>query len=291
MTQYNDTFTVSPMNQRIELEPGEVYQGHIKVGNPATAKSELKYQINVTPLGFAGEDYDADLVTESNYTQITNWITIDEPTGTLKPNEFKEITFSINVPKDVPAGGQYASLLVSRDDGTGENDNAVEIGSVLEMASLLYARVNGKTRKEGEVVRNDIPSFATGGPINTTIVVKNNGNVDSVMTPVVMAKNFFTGEVIIDGSDKSTYESEIVMPETTRAISKELNNMPALGVVRVEQTVYYDGKPISSESKDLIICPIWFMILVATALIVIIEIIILLVKKHKAKKHKAKKEE
>ena len=286
MTQYDDTFTVSPMSQRIELEPGAVYQGHIKVGNPATAKSELKYQINVTPLGFAGEDYDADLVTESNYTQITKWITVDEPTGTLKPNEFKEITFSINVPEDVPAGGQYASLLVSRDDETGASDNAVEIGNMLEMASLLYARVNGETRSEGEVLRNDIPGFVNGGPINTTIIVKNNGNIDSTMTPVVTVKNILTGEVIIDGADKNTYQSEIIMPETTRAISKELNNMPALGVVHVEQTIYYDGKPISQESKDLIICPIWFMILVATALIVIIEIIILLIKKHKAKKKK-----
>ena len=118
MAQYDNTFTVSPMSQRIELEPGEVYQGRIKVGNPAIAKNELKYQVSITPLGFSGKDYDADLVTESNHTKITKWITIDEPTGTLKPNENKEITFNINVPEDVPAGGQYVALIVSRDDET-----------------------------------------------------------------------------------------------------------------------------------------------------------------------------
>ena len=156
------------------------------------------------------------------------------------------------------------------------------------MASLIYAKVNGETRSEGEVIQNDIPGFVTGNPINTSIEVKNNGNIDSTITPVITATNFFTGEVIIDGSDKNTYESEIILPETTRYVAKELKNMPALGIVHVEQKIFYDGKPISTESKDLFICPVWFMILVATALIVITEVISLLIKKHKAsKKQKA----
>ena len=54
------------------------------------------------------EKYNADVVTKTNYTQMADWITIHEPTGTLMPNEAKELSFTIEVPENAPGGGQYA---------------------------------------------------------------------------------------------------------------------------------------------------------------------------------------
>ena len=68
-------------------------------------------------------------------------------------------------------------------------------------------------------------------------------------------------------------------------MEREISNLPALGVVKVSQSIYYNGE-LSKEEKEIIICPIWFMALVALTLAAIITTIVLIVKKHK--KNKAK---
>ena len=91
----NSEFLVTPMSQRVSLEPGQVYEGMIKIICPASATVDFNYKVGVSPYGVVGEDYSADLMSESNWTQIANWIKIEEPTGSIKPNETKEIGFTV----------------------------------------------------------------------------------------------------------------------------------------------------------------------------------------------------
>ena len=99
----NNYFTVTPMSQRVSLIPGEVYNGSITIINPVISESDFNYKATVTPYSVVGEDYTADLATKSNYNMMTDWVKIEEPTGTLKPNNSKEIKFSIKVPENAPA--------------------------------------------------------------------------------------------------------------------------------------------------------------------------------------------
>ena len=69
------------------------------------------------------------------------------------------------------------------------------------------------------------------------------------------------------------------MPETTRKVERNVSNLPAIGIVRVKQVIYYNGE-VSEESKDILICPIWFMALVAVTIIVIISTIVAIIRKH-----------
>ena len=50
-------FTVSPMNQKIVLTPGETYEGSFKVGNPSTNKTNFAYKAEVAPF-YVTEDYE-----------------------------------------------------------------------------------------------------------------------------------------------------------------------------------------------------------------------------------------
>ena len=90
----NNSFTLTPMNQDIDLAPGQSYTGTITVVNPADATTDFVYKVAVTPFNMVGQDYTVDLATEYNRSMITKWITIAEPTGTLKPNESKDIEFA-----------------------------------------------------------------------------------------------------------------------------------------------------------------------------------------------------
>lgn len=277
-----NAFTVLPMSQRFVLKPGETVTGKITIVNPADATENFSYKIGTSPYGVVGTDYTADLVTDSDYSAIAKWITIPEPTGELKPNETKEVEFTITVPKDAPAGGQYAAITVAsnNDEATGEG---VAIQNIFEMASVIYARVDGKTVHEGEVLKNTIPGFSVTTPVTLSALINNKGNVHEDATFIITAKDFFTGRVILPTEENNGQYSELIMPDSTRQVERELNDLPALGIIKVNQTIYYNGD-VSIEEKDIIICPIWFMVLVLLTLFAIITTIVLIIKKHRKKK-------
>ena len=278
----SNAFTLMPMNQKISLKPGEVYEGSIKVINPSYSVNDFNYKAEVTPYGVIGEDYTADLLSESDRTQIAKWIKIENPTGTIKPNESEEIKFTITVPENVPAGGQYATIAVSSNEDA-SNSEGVAVQNVFEMASIIYADVAGETVHEGEILENNVPGFVFTHPVTISALLNNNGNVHETATFTITVSDFFTGRVILPTEENSGTYSEIIMPETTRYTEREVSDLPSLGVIKINQTINYNGQT-STVEKNVIICPIWFLILVILTLAAIITAIVMLVKKHRRKK-------
>ena len=276
-------FTVTPMSQRISLEAGKTVEGSISVINPNDSVDDLKYKAYVAPYSVVGEGYEADLTTDSKYNMIKDWITIENPTGTIEPNKTGEIKFKIKVPGSAPAGGQYAAIIITRDDDTTSSENGVAVKDIFEMASLIYANVNGETVHKGEIVSNDIPGFVASAPITVGAMISNEGNTHENATVIIKATNFFTGDVIVEGDAEENYYSEIIMPDTTRYVTREISEgLPLLGVVKVEQTIYYQGSSDVAES-NVIICPIWFLLLVFLTIAAIIGSIVMMVRKHRKK--------
>ena len=283
-SESNNYFTVTPMSQRVSLKPGEVYNGSITVINPVNSEVDFNYKVEVTPYSVVGENYTADLATRMNYNMMVDWVKIEEPTGTLKPNNSKEIKFSIKVPKDAPGGGQYATIAVSQDQSSASKDGGVAVNNVFEMASLIYAEVAGETKHETEILENEIPGFVTSSPITLKALLKNSGNIHETATIIIEAKDFFSGNVLVDTENDANKYTELVMPETTRAVERDINeNLPALGIVHVEQTIYYNGEQ-SVVTKDVIICPVWFIILMAVTITAIIASIVGIIRKHRKNK-------
>lgn len=277
-----NAFTVTPMNQEISLSPGEVYEGSITVINPSYAKENFPYKVEVTPYGVANEDYTADLLSESDRTAISKWIKIDEPTGEIKPNESKKVNFTITVPENVPAGGQYATIAVSSNKDITDS-NGVSVQNVFEIASIIYAKVAGETIHDGEIKENNVPSFVLTKPVMLSALITNNGNIHETATFTITVSDFFTGNVILPTEENTGVYSEVIMPETTRYTEREVNDLPDLGVVKVSQTINYNGQT-STVEKNIIICPIWFLVLMSLTIIAIITTIVVLIRKHRHKK-------
>ncbi len=274
----SNIFTVLPMSQRLFLTPGEDYEGSITVVNPVDATEDFKYKVSVYPYGVSGENYDADLVTDTDRTVITKWIEIAEPTGVIKPNESKEIHFTIKVPENAPGGGQYATIAVSS-DAEATADSGVAVQNVFEIASIIYADVAGETVHEGDILENMIPGFALTTPVKITALLNNSGNVHENAVFTITATNMFTGQSILPTEGNDGRYSEMIMPDTERYVEREISNLPAIGVVKVTQTINYGGQ-VSTAEQQIIICPIWFLALVVATLGAIIATIIHLVKKH-----------
>ncbi len=280
------TFIVHPMSQRFTLKPGETYKGTITVVNPVDATQDFKYTTEVTPYGVIGEDYSADLRTETGRTQIKDWIKIEEPTGTIKPNESKKIHFTITVPSAAEPGGQYATIAVSASLENTENQG-FGVDSILELASIVYGYVDGKIVHKGDILENYIPGFSATTPVEVTSLLKNEGNVHEDATYSLSVVNAITGEVIFPtGDEKGTY-TELIMPESTRHVVRSISNLPYVGVVKISQSIYYNGH-YSAEENNLIICPIWLLFLIFLVISTIVTLICAKIrsifKKKKAKK-------
>ena len=276
-------FSISPMGQKLILEPGEVREGTIKVFTPADLEGKFMYRIEVAPYNVEGADYEADLSTQSARSQIVDWIKIEEPAGVLEANETKEIRYTITVPENAAGGGQYAAILVGSDEKNAMSGDGVNIKNIYQMASVIYARVNGETKRGGEISLNKIPGFITSSPMEVSVELTNDGNIHETAKIQLSVKNFLNGSVVYPGEGDDGVIEEVIMPETTRVAARDINEMPALGVFEVTQTVDYLGEH-SSVTQLVVACPIWFMVMVGIVVALIIGGIVMAVKKHREKR-------
>ena len=263
------SLTVTPQHQSIMLTPGETYHGSIKVSSQSASTRATGYEISVGPFSDAkGEnsldDYgEINYIDKSNYNMIVDWIEIENPTGSVEPNESVTIPFTIKVPKDVPAGGQYASIIVKDSTPPVQQDDGVAVDSVMQILSILYTEVAGETRDEGEIITNSMPSFLLNGPLTMESMVHNKGNVHTLAEYTMQVWPLFSSEEICTNEEKP--DTSLVMPETERYHTQTCD-LPSVGIFRAKQVVKIFGEN-SVVERTIIICPLWLLFLIVFALI------------------------
>lgn len=284
----SSSLTVSPPNQEIILMPGETYEGTITVSNSNEAENDLVYSVSVGPFSQkksedSKDDYGTvDTETKTAYNQMMDWIVLGKEGGVVTPNSSDTIPFSIVVPEDVPAGGQYATINVQDDTKRGGNDGNVTIESKTRIASIIYAEVAGETREEGVIYENSVPSFLMNNTLEATSMVRNNGNVHTSAEYVLQVWPLFSGEEICTNEEKPG--TSLIMPETER-YHAESCNLPAVGIFRAKQTVKIFGET-SIVEKMIIVCPIWLLFII---IFVVFALIFYFVAKVKAREKAAKR--
>ena len=284
-----NTMTVSPPNQKIILMPGETYKNSITVFNASDSTGDLTYSVFIGSYSESkGEnskdDYgNVDVVSVGNYNQIKDWIKVDKKTGTIAPNTEDIITYTIEVPEDAPAGGQYATIIV-RDDTGKDNDTGgnVMIQSNYQIASIIYAEVAGETREVGKIIDNTVPSFMLNGPLVTESMVRNDGNVHTDAEYMLQVWPLFGNEEICTNEESA--ETSLILPGTERYHAQTCDNVSAAGIYRAKQTVKIFGET-SVVEKIVILCPLWLLFLIIFVVIALIMWIFMIVKKRK--KHEA----
>lgn len=273
-----------PMGQDFSLTPGESVHGLIYVINPQDSAEDFDYKVHIAPYGVTGDNYDVDIVTETNETMIKDWIVIDNPTGTVSPGETHEITFTINTPENAPGGGQYSAIVVEADDKSDISEGTVAVDFSYQMASIVYADVAGETIHSGSLISHHLPNFSTTPNVSLTATFENNGNVHEVAKITLFVTDFFTGEDYFSSEESEADLSEVVMPSTTRRLVRDLSNLPSLGFITVKETIEYMGETSNLE-EHVFICPLWFLVLVfATLFSLIGAIISRVVHSHKKQK-------
>ena len=278
----DNAFTVTPMSNAIELKPGETYEGDILISNPEDSKNNFDFKVEVMPYGVIGNEYNADFTSSSKNTEMVNWIKVENATGSIAPNEKTHIKYTITVPADAPGGGQYAALVIGKNDNETVSEG-LGIHNVYSMASLIYAKIDGEIIREGEVLENSFPGFVTGFPTNTNVMLKNDGNSHEPANIYLKIKNVLNGEIVYPKEGDSGGVTEEIMPGTTRYFQKSIGDISPLGIYEVTQTIDYLGES-HVTSHVMVACPIWFMLLVFVTVCSIISYIISRIIKRKRSK-------
>ncbi len=289
--------TVAPMNQKIVVNPGETYEGSFKISNPADSSEASYYELSVEP--FYINDKDEILFEEYNGSgEITNWITFEVPTeGKLEPNETSDVRFKIEVPDEVPAGGQYTSIVAtvsneseksrSNDHQNDDEDNAsTSINEIKRIAHLLYVEIAGHTIKKGEIEDINVPSFLFSGSITGKSTVKNNGNVHGTAYYKMKVFPLFSSEEVFTNEEDP--DERTIMPDRSLYHETPWEETPGIGIFNVVYTVEFEGTT-AQVSKMVIVCPIWLLFIV---LVIVFGIIIWIIMRIRARgKKKSKKTE
>ena len=281
--------SMSPPNQKIVLNAGESYTGSFRVSNAQDNEGAFKYKVNVIPFYVDDNDYIIYEDTEG-YNQIVNWTNVDLSSGILPLGGTEQIDFTINVPSDAPAGGQYMAITVSSDssdtkDGSENNELGLNMTQNISMAHIVYAEIAGTTVRQGEIASVNVPSFLLSGNIAGSSTVKNTGNTHGTAKYTLQVFPLFSNEEIYTNEENP--DEKTILPN--RAIYNEISwdQTPSMGIFNVVYTVEFEGVT-AQVSKMVIKCPVWLIFVI---LFVIFALIFYFVAKAKARKKAAKKAE
>ena len=278
---------LSPMHQKVILAPGESQSFSLKITNPNKTQNDLHYSASVGSFNYNSDD-SIDTNSVTNYNQIMNWIQLDSDGGIVKPNETDTFTFTITVPNDAPAGGQYATILI-RDDTSKyvSGKSNVNIESTVQVASIIYAEIAGETIDTGEIIENNIPSISFSNQLNATSLVKNTGNVHTNAKYTFQVWPLFSSEEVC--TNEENVDESLIMPGAEHYYTQTCT-VPPIGIFRARQIVKIFGEESTIE-KTIFVCPIWLLFIIIFAIIVLITWLVLRARSRKKSSRESKREE
>ena len=258
-------FTLTPMYQQIILTPGEAYEGNFEITNPANSSIDFEYELRIEP--FSADDKNSiSLTANGDYNQIVDWITLPFTEGSVAPNMTEKINFTINVPEDAAAGGQYASIVISSKPKSATNAS-VDIQEVYQSAHLIYAEVAGETVRKGTIDSINVPGFLFSGNISGNATITNTGNVHSRANHTLQIFPLFSDEEVFTNEEDPAHIW--IMPGNTTYKEVSWDSTPSIGIFHVIYNVEFEGVN-QKVDKMVIVCPLWLLFIIAAIIFLII---------------------
>ncbi len=272
------SFTMSPMYEKIILNPGDSYSSNFSINTSPQLASDFNYKI-YTQSYYRDEDNNAIFENIDGHGQMFGWISIDSDiTGTLKPGEHKKISFTINVPEDAPAGGQYAVITVGSDTSADNAIGGVNIQESVAIAYTIYAEINGATIHDGKITDVALPSFIFSSDVTGTSLITNTGNVHGEAKYTLQISPIFSSEKIYTNEENP--ETKLILPNRTLYHEIKWGNTPIFGIFNILYTVEFEGIT-TSINKVVIICPIWLLFIIIFVIVAFTGWIIFKIHSHK----------
>lgn len=269
---------VSPVSNRVILRPNDNLEYNFRVEN--IGAKAFKYKVYAAPYSVTDENYNLNFSSQTSRTQLSRWIEFKQPDGnfskefsqSINPGEKQNITYRVSVPKDIPDGGQYATIFAqSEPEG---NSNSPGIRTVSRVGVVIFGRTLGKTKSTAKIANFSLPGFLAGGNLSTNSKVKNSGNIDFGVHYSLTVKKIFGSKIY----EKT--QAFDVLPGTSRKVSMLWQKTPKFGIFHVTAKVSAVDQS-KTVSKLVLIMPLFVLIIVLILLTILIIWTIILIKKRR----------
>ena len=272
---------ITPVSNRIFMTHGESANYNMNVDN--IGSEEFTFRVYAAPYTVANENYDINFSNETKRTQITRWITFktdagdyaSEATFKLAAGERKTVEYKVDVPEDVPAGGQYATVFA--ETVPGDSKQSTGIRTISRVGLIIYGRTDGETKDVAKIENTEVQAFMTSGDINVRSRVINEGNTDFQATARLVVKGIFGKEL---STQKKGFD---VLPDTARNVNLNWEETPAMGIFYVTAEISALDQKVEL-SKIVVVIPVFVIVIMAILLTILIVWIIILVKKRRSQR-------
>jgi hypothetical protein len=267
---------ISPAGIRTNLAGGESKSFEVVVKNIGGERADVK--MYAKPYNVNGDDYGLDLERENLHSQIFRWIEFEEAEFELGVGAEKAVKFTITVPENAVAGGQYAAIF-AESSGEGLGDGASGIRMVVRTSSLLYARI-GNDAVQDVGVELKVPMINVGRKIFGTGEIVNRGNVRVEAKYIFEIRPLFSDQILFSG-----HKERVVLPDSDgvgQVESFEWEETPWLGVFRAKYIVSVDGDE-EVVTRIVFVMPIVVVVLVGILGVLTVVWVVMVVKMHRTR--------
>lgn len=275
---------ISPVSNRVMLAPGRTLEYNFSVEN--IGSEEFSYKIYPAAYSVNNEEYDINFAKQTKRTQLSRWIKFRQADGTwvnqlnlkLTPGKKEIIKYQVNVPKDIPSGGQYATIF-AESEPSDKNTKMSGIKTISRVGLVVFGNTSGDTRQKAEITDYKFTSFLTKGQISSHSRIKNSGNTDFAAHYKFNIQSLFGKEIY---NKELSYD---VLPSTTRRVSLKWDDTPGFGIYKVTYKVSALDQS-RSETKIVLIMPVFIIVIMLVLLTLSIIWIIILFRKRRQRKSK-----
>jgi len=253
--------TISPTSVDVTVAPGGTYKGEMLVMNQG--ELDVAYSVYATPYSVTGEEYKPYFSPIKGATDITKWFTFDKSSNdSLKIGMQESIPYTITVPKDVGAGGYYATVFAETSDKGGAG-----VVTRKRVGMIVYLRVSGDVKESGSINSWNV-DWMQQAPLRADVKVANTGSVHFKANVHVTVSDMF-------GSKKFSYErSPEILPQKLRDIPISWENGATYGLFKVSGEVTYLNKTEQLPTRYVFVANLPMRLLTVCALIAFVALIV-----------------
>ncbi len=171
-TQSNYDVTVSPVFFDLNTNPGDNLSEKVRIRNNTTSPIAIKLQVQ----GISGDLNGNLTLKEDKLNQAVEWIKFQDTKVVLKPLEWTEVPFTVNIPKEA-AYGYYVAISFTQDKEAQPAKTGATITGAAAVPILLNVRKAG-AKSDAKILDFSITNYISEYlPTDFIIKVQNTGNV------------------------------------------------------------------------------------------------------------------
>jgi len=240
--------TLAPLREEMTIAPGTTQKRTMGVLN--STEQPMTVQLSSEVFSVINPDYNYSFTEES---EVARWVRFAETEIQLEAGESRSIAYEVAVPIGTEPGGAYISIFATND--TQQETSAITLKQRLGL--LLYITVDGEVTRNGSLLSLSAP-WIVGAEGRWSATLQNTGTAHFRSRFEVVIKDVFGGTV------SSTTGESLVLPGTIRRVSEVLNVPFWPGVYTATYSIGLGDQPAYTESKRLLVVPLWLWLILGT---------------------------